>query len=151
MLHEQLKADAKDALKAREEVRLNTLRGLLSTITNELVSLKRKPDEVLEDDAVQGVVKRLAKQRKESIEQFSAGGREELAEKEREELKVLEQYLPAQATDEDIMSAVDAVLEELPDMDASKSGQVVGMAMKKLEGNADGVRVKEIVAQKINT
>ena len=150
MLHEQLKSDTKEALKARDEVRLTTLRGLLAAITNELVSLKRKPDELLEDEVVHTVVKRLVKQRKESIEQFTKGNREDLAEKERAELVVLETYLPAQASREEITNAVADVLAQFPDIDASKSGQIVGMAMKKLNGNADGVLVKEVVEEKLN-
>ena len=149
MLHTQLKDDMKAALKAREQMRLTTLRGLLSAITNELVAQKRKPDEMLEDDGVLSVIKRAVKQRKDSIEQFEKGGRPELAEKEREELAVLEAYLPAQASREDIATAVDAVLADMGDVDPSKSGIVVGAVMKKLQGNADGALVKEVVSEKL--
>ncbi len=140
----------KAALKAREELRLTTLRGILSAITNELVTKRKKPDEVLDDDSVLQVIKRAVKQRKDSIEQFEKGGRDDLAQKEKEELVVLEGYLPAQATREDVDAAVDAVLAELGTVEPGKSGVVVGLVMKKLAGNADGSLVKEVVAAKLN-
>lgn len=150
MLHDTLKSDMKDALKAREEMRLTTLRGIISAATNELVAQKRKPDEVLDDDGVLTVIKRAVKQRKDSIEQFEQGGRSDLADKEKEELAVLEQYLPAQASREDIEAAVAKVLAEIGDVDPTKSGIVVGKAMKELQGNADGALVKEVVDEKIS-
>lgn len=150
MLHDTLKSDMKDALKAREEMRLTTLRGIISAITNELVAQKRKPDEALDDDGVLTVIKRAVKQRKDSIEQFEQGGRSDLADKEKEELAVLEQYLPAQASREDIEAAVAKVLTEMDDVDPTKSGIIVGKAMKELQGNADGTLVKEVVSEKIS-
>lgn len=150
MLQTQLKEDMKAALKAREEVRLTTLRGLLSACTNELVALKRKPDEALEDDAVLAVIKRAVKQRRDSIEQFEKGGRDDLASKEKEELEILEAYLPAQASREDVEAAVDKALANLGDVDPSKMGIVVGAAMKELQGNADGALVKEVVSEKLS-
>ncbi len=150
-LHDTLKSEMREALKAREEMRLTTLRGILSAATNELVSLKRKPDEVLEDDGVLTVIKRAVKQRKDSIEQFTKGGRDDLVQREKEELAVLETYLPAQASNEEVEAAVDKALATLGDVDPStiKVGIVVGAAMKELAGNADGAVVKEIVAKKL--
>ena len=140
----------KVALKARDEVRLTTLRGILSAITNELVALRRKPDEVLEDDSVLAVIKRAVKQRKDSIEQFEKGGRADLAQREKEELTVLEAYLPAQASSEEITAAVKKVIATLGEIDSSKGGIVVGAVMKELAGNADGSLVKEIVTKQLS-
>lgn len=137
----------KEALRARDEVRLTTLRGLLSAITNELVALRRKPDEILEDDGVLSVIKRAVKQRKDSIEQFTNGNRPELAEKEQAELAILEAYLPASASREDITAAAQKVIASLGEIDPQKSGIVVGAVMKELSGNADGAVVKEVVAE----
>lgn len=137
----------KEALKARDEVRLTTIRGLLSAITNELVANQRKPDEILEDEGVRSVVKRLVKQRKDSIEQFENGGRHDLAERERAELAVLEEYMPAQASEEVITETAQRVIASLPSVDPAKSGIVIGAVMKELGGNADGTKVKEIVSQ----
>jgi len=140
----------KAALRARAEVRLTTLRGLLSAITNELVALKHKPDEILDDKDVLNVIKRAVKQRKDSIEQFEKGNRDDLAQREKEELAILEVYLPAQASREDVEAAVDRALASLGDVDPSKAGIVVGAAMKELQGNADGAMVKEVVAEKLS-
>ncbi|QSH39626.1 GatB/YqeY domain-containing protein [Candidatus Kaiserbacteria bacterium] len=150
MLHTQLKEDMKTALKSREELRLSTLRGLLSALTNELVAQRRKPDELLEDDGVLSVIKRAVKQRKDSIEQFDKGGRTDLADKERSEMEVLEEYLPAQMSREDVETAVVRVLETMPDAELSKAGIVVGAVMKELQGNADGTVVKEVVTEKLS-
>jgi len=149
MLHTKLKEEMKEALKAREEVKLTTIRGILSNITNELVTLKRKPDEVLEDEGVLAVIKRGVKQRRDSIEQFEKGNRQELADKEKEELAVLEAYLPAQASNEEVEAVVDKVLADLGEVDPSKIGIVVGAVMKEMQGNADGAVVKEIIATKL--
>tara|TARA_A100001015_G_scaffold310578_2_gene412262 strand:- start:2282 stop:2734 length:453 start_codon:yes stop_codon:yes gene_type:complete len=150
MLHAQLKEDMKTALKAREELRLSTLRGLLSALTNELVAQRRKPDELLEDDGVLSVIKRAVKQRKDSIEQFDKGGRTDLADKEKSEMEILEEYLPTQMSREDIGEAVVRVLETMPDAELRKAGIVVGAVMKELQGNADGAVVKEIVTDKLS-
>lgn len=150
MLHTTIKEDMKAALKAREELRLTTLRGVLSAITNELLTQRKKPDEMLDDGSVLQVIKRAVKQRKDSIEQFETGGRDDLAQKEKEELAILETYLPAQASREEVEAAVDAVIAELGSVDPTKSGVVVGMVMKKLAGNADGNLVKEMVGAKVS-
>lgn len=137
----------KAALKAHESMRLTTLRGLLAACTNELIAHKQKPDALLDDDGVLAVVKRAVKQRKDSIEQFEKGGRPELAEQEREELAVLEEYLPAQASREVIEEAAREILSTQADLSKEKSGILVGAVMKKLGGNADGSLVKEVVQE----
>lgn len=93
-LHEEIKSSLKDALKAKEEVRLRTIRSMLTAFTNEAVATGGTPQTMLEDDKVLGVIKRLAKQRKESIAQYEAADRPELAAPEKDELVVLEGYLP---------------------------------------------------------
>ena len=105
---------------------------------------------MLDDGSVLQVIKRAVKQRKDSIEQFETGGRDDLAQKEKEELAILETYLPAQASREEVEAAVDAVIAELGSVDPTKSGVVVGMVMKKLAGNADGNLVKEMVGAKVS-
>ena len=85
-----------DAMKARDVVRTNVLRGLMASFTNEAVAKKRKPDEELSDEEVLVVIGRAVKQRKDSIEQFEKGGRADLAGVEKSELAILETYLPTQ-------------------------------------------------------
>lgn len=144
MIHESIKDGIKEALKARDEVRLRTLRSLVTAMTNEVVAKKRKPDEFLTDDEALAVLKRSANQRKDSISQFESGGRSELAEPEKAELAVIESYLPAQMPREEIEAVVKAKIAEMG-ADKSKAGMLVGAVMKELKGSADGTVVKEIV------
>lgn len=144
-LHTTIKESVKDAMRAKEQVRLSVLRGLLAAFTNEAVTLGRKPDSELTDDEALAVIMREAKKRKDSIEQFTAGGRPELAESEKEELGVLETFLPTQMSREEIESAVSAKKTELGISDASQKGVFMGAVMKDLKGKADGSLVKEVV------
>jgi len=145
MLHEQIKEEIKIAMKAKEELRLSVLRGMLSAFTNELVATKRKPSEILPDEDALMVVKRLVKQRKDSVEQFRAGKREDLASKEEAEMKILEKYLPEMMSREEIEKVVLTKKEELKIVDKSKMGMLMGAVIKELKGKADGSLVKEVV------
>lgn len=144
-LHEQIKGSLKEALKAKEEVRLRTVRSLLAAFTNELVSSGKTPQDYLEDDAALSVIKRAAKQRKESITQFEENNRPELAEPEKAELEVLESYLPEVMSQEEIKPIAEAKKAELGIDDKSKMGMLIGALMKELAGKADGGDVKEVV------
>ncbi len=141
-IHEDIKAGIKDAMKAKDEVRLRTLRSLTTAMTNEVVAKKRKPDEFLTDEEALAVLKRASNQRKDSIEQFTKGGRPELAEPEALELSVIESFLPAQMSREQIEVVVKAKRAELPDANV---GMLTGAVMKELKGQADGALVKEII------
>lgn len=147
MLHEDIKNQLKDALRAKDEVRLRTVRGMLTAFTNELVATNRKPQEMLPDEEVLGVVRRLAKQRKDSIEQFTSGGRADLAEGEAAELSVLESYLPQMMSREEIRPLAEAKKTELGITDKLKIGIFVGALMKDLKGKADGADVKAVVEE----
>ena len=143
-LHTDIKGQMIEAMKAREVLKLGVIRGLLSSFTNENVSKKRKPDEELSDEEVLNVIGRAVKQRKDSIEQFEKGGRSDLAESEKVELAILETYLPAQMSREEIFTYVKSKVEsEKPEKD--KKNQFMGMIMKELKGKADGMVVKEAV------
>lgn len=132
-------------MKARDAVRLSVLRGLVAAFTNELVAKGRKPDEKLGDDEVLAVIKRAVKQRKDSIEQFRKGNREDLASKEEAELKILEAYLPATMPKEEIEKMARELKEKMGEIDKSKTGQFMGALMKELKNQADGKDVKEVV------
>ena len=144
-LHETIKGELKEALKAKEEARLRTVRSMLTAFTNELVATGKKPQEMLDDEGVLSVIKRLAKQRKDSIEQFTAGGREDLAAIEKEELAILESYLPQMMSEDDIRKVAQIKLQELGITDKSKMGMAIGALMKELQGKADGGDVKRVV------
>ena len=146
-LHRQLKDSIKDALKAKEEVKLRTVRSIITALTHELVATGNTPQDILEDEQVLSVIKRLAKQRKESIAQYSAAGRDDLVKPEEEELEVLETYLPKLMSTEDIKPIAEAKMKELGIEDKSKMGVLIGALMKDLGGKADGGDVKKVVEQ----
>src|SRR3989338_10584364 len=146
MLTATIRTDMTAAMKARDDLRVQTLRGALAAFTNELVAKGRKPTEELADNDAVVVLKRLAKQRKEAAEVYEKGGRAELAEKELNELKIIEEYLPQMVSREEIEKVARAKKEELGVADASGAGKLTGAVMKELGGNVDGAVVKEIVA-----
>jgi len=144
-LHEDIKTSLKDAMKAKEEVRLRTIRSMLTAFTNELVASARTPQDWLKDEETLAVIKRLAKQRKESILAFESNGRPELAEPEHAELAILEEFLPTLMSQDQIRPIVEAKKVELGVTDKSKMGILVGAVMKELAGKADGADVKAVV------
>jgi uncharacterized protein len=143
-MQEKIKAEIKPAMIAKDTVRLGTLRMILASFTNELVTQGHPPTDPLSDEDCMKVIKRLAKQRKDSIEQFIAGGRPELAEDEKLELAVIEGFLPAQMPEADIEARVAAKLAESP-FDPAKKGQFIGMMCKELGDTADGATVKAVI------
>ncbi len=145
MLVDDIYSEMIAAMKAREETKLRTLRGVISAFTNELVAQKRKPSEKLEDEAVLTVIKRAVKQRLDSIEQFEKGGRSDLVEIEKAELEILSAYLPETMNKEDIKKVAETKKQELGIDDKSKVGMLIGAVMKDLKGKADGGDVKEVV------
>ena len=134
----------KEAMKAKDDIRVQTLRGAMAAFTNELVAKGKKPTEELTDEEVVGVLKKLAKQRKDSVEQYTKGNRPELAEKESKELKIIEAYLPQMASEEEVEKVASEMISQM-NADKTKMGQVMGATMKALGGNADGAVVKKIV------
>lgn len=144
-IHEDIKRAIHDALRARNEVRLRTLRSLVTAMTNEVVAKKRKPDEFLTDEEAIAVIKRATNQRKDSIEQFEKAGRYDLAEPEKAELAILESYLPARISREEIEAIAKAKMAELGTLSKADAGKFIGTLMKDLKGKADGADVKSVV------
>ena len=144
-ISEQIRADLKEAMIAKDSVKMTTLRGLLSGFTNELVSLGRKPQDTLTDEETTAVIKRAVKQRKDAIEQFTNGGRSDLADSEKAELQILDVYLPAQMTREEIQKIVETKKAELGVTDKTGAGLLMSTCMKELKGKADGGDVKAVV------
>lgn len=144
-IHETLKAGIPDAMRAKDEVRLRTLRSLVTMMTNEVVTKKRKPDEFLTDEEALAVLKRAANQRKDSIEQFTNAGREELAAPEHEELAVIESFLPTQMSREEIEVLAKAKMLEMNVTEKKDAGRFMGSLMQDLKGRADGGDVKAVV------
>ena len=146
-ISEQIRAELKEAMMAKDTTKMMTLRGLLSGFTNELVAIGKKPQDAISDDEALAVIKRAVKQRKDAIEQFTNGGRADLADSEKAELAVLEVYLPAQMSREEIQKVVDAKKAELgiDTTDKTKAGILMSTCMKELKGKADGSDVKVVV------
>ena len=145
MLHEQIKNGIKEAMLAKDALRLKALRAMSAAFTNELVAKNKKPQEILTDEEVLTVITRLAKQRKDSIEQFKKGGREDLVKEEQDELEIFETYLPKLMDREEVEKIAKAKKDELGITDATKKGLLMSALMKDLKGKADGVVVKEVV------
>ena len=144
-LHTDIKDSLKEVMKAKDEVKLRTVRSMLTAFTNELVASGKTPQDWLDDETTLAVIKRLSKQRKESITQFEAAGRDELAAPEREELAVLESYLPQMMSEDEIRPLAEQKKAELGVDDKAKMGMLVGALMKDLKGKADSGDVKSVV------
>ncbi|MCX6758029.1 MAG: GatB/YqeY domain-containing protein [Candidatus Nomurabacteria bacterium] len=145
MLQEQIKTGIKESMMAKDTVKLETFRGISAAFTNELVAKGRKPQDILTDEEGLGVITRLAKQRKDSIEQFAKGGREDLVKEEEAQLKILEVFLPKMMDKDEVEKIVKAKKDELGIIDATKKGMLMSAVMKDLKGKADGTVVKEAV------
>ena len=145
MLTQKIRSDMTAAMKARDSIKVDTLRGALSAFTNELVAKGKKKTEEIDDKDAITVLKRLAKQRKEAAESYEKGGRAELAEKEKTELKIIEGYLPQMASREDIEKVVREKVSGIDPADKAAAGKLVGAVMKEFAGNADGTLVKEVI------
>jgi uncharacterized protein len=143
---ETVDKDLVAALKAQETLKLSVLRMTKTALKNKQIELG-KP---LEDTEALAVLRTLVKQRHESVEQFRKGGRDELADKEQAEIKILESYLPAGANDEEIDAALAAAIAEAGAAGSKDLGKVMKLAMAKLAGkNADGKRVNEKARNKL--
>ncbi len=132
---------------AKDSVRLETLRAMVAGFTNELVAKNRKPSEMLNDEEALAVITRLSKQRKDSIEQFKKGNREDLVKVEEAQLAILETYLPKLMDKSEVVKIAEAKKTELGITDATKKGMLMSALMKDLKGKADGTLVKEVVEQ----
>lgn len=144
-IEQKIKDEMKDAMKNKDEIRLSVMRSIKTACTNELVATGKTPQDSVSDDLAMSVIKRLAKQRKDSIEQFTNGGRQDLAEVETKELAVLEEFLPELMSQDQIRPIAEAKRVELGVEDKSKMGILIGAVMKELGGQADGADVKAVV------
>ena len=144
-LHEQVKNGIKEAMLARDTNRLKALRNMSAAFTNELVAKNKKPNDILSDEEALSVIARLAKQRKDSIEQFQAGGRVDLVAEEKAELSILETYLPKMMDQIEVEKIARAKKEELGITDPKEKGKLMSALMKDLKGKADGAVVKEVM------
>lgn len=144
----QINDELKNAMRAGEVTKRDTLRFLQSALKNVAIE-QRKPVAEFSDDEVQEVVKRLVKQRKDSIEQYQAGNRQDLVEKEEGELVFITPYLPATLSPEATETLVDRVIASLGEVTAKDMGRVMGAVMKESAGQADGGLVRAVVVKRL--
>ncbi len=130
---------------AHDALHLKAFRAMSAAFTNELVGKGRKPQEMLKDEEAVLVIAKLAKQRKDSIDQFKKGNREDLVKEEQAELSILETYLPKLMSQAEVEKIARAKKKELGLEDATKKGMLMSVLMKDLKGKADGKIVKEVV------
>ncbi|HTY64485.1 MAG TPA: GatB/YqeY domain-containing protein [Acidobacteriota bacterium] len=146
-LRDKISEDLMAAMKAKQAERLSVLRMMKAAVMNKEVEIRQKLDDA---QAVQ-VFLGLIKQRKDSIEQFARGGRQDLVDKETAEIKVIEEYLPSAATDEEVASAVDAAIAELGAASIKDMGKVMKACMARFTGRpVDGGKVSELVKSKLS-
>jgi uncharacterized protein YqeY len=146
---DKIKKDLQEAQKARDELKISTLRFLLAAIKN-LEIEKGGAGYKASDEDILSAINKQVKQRKESIGQFKEGGRKDLAEKESQELKILESYLPEQMSEEDIRKKVDEKIQEIGATSITDMGKVMGAVSTKVKGRADMSLVSSIVRERLS-
>jgi uncharacterized protein YqeY len=145
-LQDNIQSQITDAMRSKDALRLSVLRMMKSAVKNKEVEKMKS----LEEPEVLAVLNSLVKQRRDSVEQFRKGGREELAQKEEAEIKIVEEFLPAAASDEDIHNAIDAAIRETGAASIKDMGRVMKAALTQLAGKtADGGRVSQLVKEKL--
>ena len=144
-LEKKLLEDMKSAMKGGDKIRLETIRGVRAQIKNAQIE---KGGELNEEQIIQ-VLMSAAKKRKEAIEQYSAGGRQDRADLEAQELKIIESYLPEQMGAEEIAGMVDETIREVEAVSIKDMGKVMGAIMAKVKGKADGNIVQKLVREKL--
>lgn len=142
-LHETIKNQSIEAMRARDIVRLETLRGLIALFSNELIA-KKSSAPFLDDESASVLIKRSVKQHQDSIEQFEKGGRKDLVKKESAELKILKAFLPAMMSRDEIKKFIET--KKIP---KENSGKFIGEVMKELKGRADGALVKVVIDEMV--
>jgi len=146
MFKEKIDNDFKEALKSRDEIRVSTLRLLKAAIQNAEISKQ----EVLSDDEIISAIKKQVKQRKDSIDGFKKGNREDLADKESKELEVLKAYLPDEMKPEELLGLIKEAIAETEATSPGDMGKVMKLVMAKTKGAADGRAVSALVNKELS-
>ncbi len=146
-LQEQISAALKDAMRARDEVKMSTLRLVLTAIKKR----EKEARSLLEDQEVISVITTQIKQRRESIEQYRQSGREDLAQTEESELQILQGYMPEQVSEEEISNTLDEIIAEVGAASMKDMGTVMKAAMAKLAGKAEGGAINAMVKEKLSS
>ncbi len=142
-LKQKLLSDLKEAMKARDSLKVDTLRILNSEIKNREIDLRQE----LDDEAILGQVTTQIKRRREAAIQYEKGGRPELKEKEEKEIEILSVYLPRQATEDELRERILQVIQETGAAGMKDMGKVMKTVVSEFKGKADGGRLKELVQE----
>ena len=144
-LSEQIMSDMKEAMKARDKIRLNTVRMIKSALMNE--KIKAGHDLTAEEELT--VLSREKKQREESIDEFTKANRKDLADETKQELAIVESYLPKQMTEEELNQAVSSAIAKVNAQGKSDFGKVMKVLMPKIKGKADGKAASNAVRKQL--
>lgn len=145
-LEERLVEEMKQAMKSSDKAKLSTIRMIRSSVKNKEIEL-RKP---LDDDAILRVIQGMVKKSEESIEQFKAGGRMDLVEKETKEIEIMKSFLPQPLSREEVLKVIDQTIEETKASSLKDLGKVMKTVMPKLGGKVDGALVNQLVKERLS-
>ncbi|MBD2258757.1 GatB/YqeY domain-containing protein [Pseudanabaena sp. FACHB-2040] len=148
-LKDRIGEDIKAAMKAKDKVRLETVRSIKKVILEKETTVRPSGQDALTEEQEIEVLTQLAKQRRDSIEQYKQAGRTDLADNESQELAILEEYLPTQLSDEEVEAVIDGIIAQAEATSPKDMGKVMGPAMKELKGKADGAKVQALVKSKL--
>ncbi|SHK09011.1 GatB/YqeY domain-containing protein [Rhodothermus profundi] len=146
-LKERLTEDLKAAMRARDEARLRTIRALRAALMEREIAERKGGKATLTPEQELAVLQKEAKRRREAIEQFRAAGRDDLVQKEAEELKIIEEYLPRQLSDDEIREMLAEIIDAVAARSVRDLGRVMKEAMARMRGQADGRRVSELARE----
>lgn len=149
-LKDRISEEIKIAMKAKDKIRLETVRSIKKVLLEKEVSVRPQGQESLTEDQELEVLAQLAKQRRDSIEQYRQAGRNDLAEKEAQELAIIEEYLPGQLSDEEVGAVVDEIIASVGATSVKDMGKVMGQVMQHLKGRAQGQKIQAMVKAKLN-
>lgn len=143
-------ADLKQAMKNKNADKLRVLRSLKAKMLEREISERKEGEATLSDDQAIEVLMKAAKQRRESIEQFEKGGRADLADNEKAELEIINDYLPKMLSEEEVREVARQKIDALGAKDSSDMGRVMGVMMQELKGKADGSVVSKVVKEELS-
>lgn len=149
-LKEKILDDLKAAMKAQNTDKTRVLRSIKAKILEKEISERKQGESALSDDQIVDVLMKAAKQRKESIDQFKDGGRDDLVEKEEMELELIENYLPEMMSEDDVRKAVKDQIEQMNAESMADMGKVMGALMGRLKGKAEGALISRIVKEELS-
>lgn len=145
-LEERLVEEMKQAMKSNEKLRLSTIRMIRTSVKNKEIEVRKK----LEDEEIQRVIQGMLRKSEESVEQFRAGGRMDLVEKETQEMEILKSFLPQSLSQEEILKVIDETIQENQASSLKDLGKVMKSVMSKLAGKADGKLINQLVKERLS-